>query len=74
MALYFGLVVVEDEGSEFDFSLLDSVVGLGKLVVVGVTRGNGIDVRRSSSCSDHHQERANGKTNSLSVFSGHSLT
>lgn len=58
MALYLGLVEVEDEGSELDFSLMDSVVGLGKLVVVGVTSGNGIEVRRSSSYFTHHR-RAN---------------
>lgn len=74
MALYFGLVEVEDEGSELDFSLMDSVVGLRKLVVVGVTRGNGIEVRRSSSYSAHHQRERTRQISPLSVSSGHSLS
>jgi hypothetical protein len=67
MALYFGLGVVDDEGSELDFSLMDSVVGLGKLVVVGVTSGNGIEVRRSSSYPTHHQRERTRQISSLSV-------
>jgi hypothetical protein len=73
MALYFGLVVVEDDGPELDFSLTDSVVGLGKLVVVGVTSGNGIEVRRSSSYSTHHQRERTRQIRLLSVFSMHLL-
>jgi hypothetical protein len=73
MALYFGLVEVEDEGSELDFSLMDSVVGLGKLVLVGVTSGNGIEVRRSSSYFTHQQRERARQIRLLSVFSMHLL-